>query len=99
MTKEPDKFEVIEKDSTMALDLLASQELKFKVVILDPPYKEERIIEDIYKIIDLDLFADTAMIICETDSDVDLPEQIDRFNMLKQKNHGQTNIYIYLSRR
>lgn len=96
MTKEEHKFELITTPAGLALDTLASRNNPFKLVFLDPPYAKQMITEDIQKLIDNDLLADIAMIVCETGRDVELPETIGDLSIWQLKKYGKTTLTIYL---
>ncbi len=96
MTKEEEKFELLTVPATVALDTLANRRDQFKLVFLDPPYAKQTIEEDIQKLIDKNLLTDIAMIVCETGSDVELPEMIGEVSIWQHKRYGKTTLTIYL---
>lgn len=99
ITKEPQKFNVLKMDATKALLKLTTMGVQFDYVFLDPPYAQQKIIENLSKLEELNLLTDGAFIICETDQNAQLPETIDHFEMLKKAIYGITIVTIYQYKR
>lgn len=95
VTKEAEKFTVIRSDATRALATLKSKKMRFDVVFLDPPYAEQQIPTQIAQLLKLDLLSSNALIVCEIDKKVTLPEQIQQAKVYKTAQYGLTNIVIY----
>ncbi|MGY3778199.1 16S rRNA (guanine(966)-N(2))-methyltransferase RsmD [Isobaculum melis] len=98
ITKEVEKFDVFRNDAKRAIQLLAKKEEKIDLLFLDPPYAKQEIVQQIEQMNQLDLFNHQAMIVCEVDKQVDLPEMIDDFICLKNEKYGVTKIVIYEKR-
>lgn len=96
LTKEEHKFELLTAPAIVSLDTLANRQDKFKLVFLDPPYDKQTIEADIQKLLDKDLLADIALIVCETSRHVELPETIGDLSVWHHKKYGQTRLTIYL---
>lgn len=90
-----DRFEVIKGNAEVILKQLAEDGVKFDMVFLDPPYKLQKITETLSKLKSLQLLNDGATVICETDNHTELPDELDGFQAVKQKNYGLTNLTIY----
>ncbi|GAY74117.1 16S rRNA (guanine(966)-N(2))-methyltransferase RsmD [Lentilactobacillus kosonis] len=90
-----DNVQVIKGNSFTILSELAANETKFDMVFIDPPYKQQKILLVLDKLINLNLLNDDAMVIAETDNTVDLPEEYNSFTAIKRKNYGLTNLVIY----
>ena len=86
MTKEMDAFRIYKMDSDMALNRFAEQNDKFDYIFLDPPY---------YSI----LANYMRIVICETDDNVVLQDDVEGYDMVKQKKYGITIISIYRIKR
>ncbi len=95
MTKEDHKFEPIQSKARYALNTLASREEKFSMVFLDPPYGKQTVEADIKEIIQKDLLANIALIVCEIAADVDLPDEIQGIQIWDQRKYGNKKIAIY----
>lgn len=92
---EADRFEVIKGTADKVLLSLAKANWQFNMVYLDPPYKAQRIVETLTALATLKLLAADAVVICETDNQTQLPDKLNRFTVVKQKNYGLTNLTIY----
>lgn len=92
MTREIEKFQLLKMDAKRALKSLSGQ---FDLIFLDPPYAQEKIEVTIQILSDLSLLSEEALIICETDQSVVLPEIIGDLVCRKQKTYGISKITIY----
>ncbi|MCW6660212.1 16S rRNA (guanine(966)-N(2))-methyltransferase RsmD [Aerococcaceae bacterium NML191292] len=97
VTKEEHKFTVLSGDNRASLAQLKQREpdLIFDLVILDPPYQQQRIVEDIEWLADLGVIDYLTGILCESDDQLDLPEEVLSWRKVKQKQYGQTGIHLY----
>lgn len=95
ITKEPEKFLVLKNDANRVLIQLSEEHYCFKLVLLDPPYAKQEILEQILRMQELDLLASSAQIVCETDKEVQLPEIIGNFEKKRETTYGITQITIY----
>ncbi|WP_165209394.1 16S rRNA (guanine(966)-N(2))-methyltransferase RsmD [Streptococcus tangpeifui] len=93
MTNTQDQFQLIKRDAKQVLPTLRGQ---FDLVLLDPPYAKEEIVQTIQQLQDYDLLAPAAMIVCETDKAVVLPETINDLKIWKQKIYGISKVTIYV---
>lgn len=90
-----DQFEIIKGSAEKVMQNLSKQHQLFDMVYLDPPYKAQKLVETLTTLIDLKLLAEGAVVICETDNQTELPDQLAALNKTKQKNYGLTNLTIY----
>lgn len=95
VTKEAERFEVLKGDANKMLLKLAKDKRTFDYIFLDPPYKEQQIIELMQKLSDLALLNDDALIICETDQQAKLPAEVPNFAFIKQADYGITELTFY----
>lgn len=95
VTKEEEKFEVIQSKASYALTNLAMRQKKFSLVFLDPPYAEQKIEEDIENLIKKDLLADVAVIVCELSSNIELADEILGIKKWDQREYRNKTIAIY----
>ena len=93
MTKERSKFQLLKMEADRALSQLEGM---FDLIFLDPPYAKEKIVADIEKMADKQLFSDEVMVVCETDKSVDLPEEIACLGIWKQKIYGISKVTVYV---
>lgn len=93
MTQVQDQFRLIKRDAKQVLPTLEGQ---FDLVLLDPPYAKEEIVQTIQQLQAYDLLAPAVMIVCETDKAVVLPETINDLKIWKQKIYGISKVTIYV---
>lgn len=95
VTKEKEKFKVIRGDAARVIKNLKSEEQVFDLVFLDPPYAKQQIISQIEELLDNKMLTPEALIVCEVDKKVDLPEAIKNARVYKSAEYGITKIMIY----
>lgn len=95
VTKEPDKFTVIKRDANVVIKQLAAQNDHFDMIYFDPPYAEQKIVDEINQLMVLSLLNDGCRIMCETNQEAVFPDVIGQCTMLEQKSYGITKITIY----
>ncbi|KRN88925.1 16S rRNA (guanine(966)-N(2))-methyltransferase RsmD [Ligilactobacillus ceti] len=95
ITKEEDKFTVLKGDAKRILKQFAKKEMTFDYVFLDPPYKEQEIVNLMQEMVELSILNEDALIVCETDQDAHLPEEISGFNFIKAADYGITRLAFY----
>lgn len=92
MTKETEKFQLLKMPAERALSHLTGQ---FDLVLLDPPYAKEQIVQNLTFLQEQNLLTQAVTVVCETDKSVELPEQIGSLVLTKQKIYGISKISIY----
>lgn len=95
ITKEEEKFEIIQSKASYALTNLAMRQKQFSLVFLDPPYAEQKIEEDIKNLAEKDLLADVAVIVCELSSDTELADEISAIKKWDEREYRNKKIVIY----
>lgn len=93
MTKEDSKFQLLTMEAKQALVHLSGT---FDLVFLDPPYATEDIVADITKLCQRQLLSQDAMVVCETDKAVSLPEEIAELGIWKEKIYGISKVTVYV---
>lgn len=93
MTKSEDQFDLLKASAEQALDRLRGT---FDLVLLDPPYAKENIVEMVTALEERQLLSDDVMIVCETDKSVVLPEEISAFGIWKEKVYGISKVTVYV---
>lgn len=93
MTKEEERFELLKMEANQSLERITGH---FDLVLLDPPYAKEQIVTDIEKMAERELLSNDALIVCETDKSVDLPEEIAGLGIWKQKIYGISKVTVYV---
>ncbi|KRK99235.1 16S rRNA (guanine(966)-N(2))-methyltransferase RsmD [Companilactobacillus futsaii] len=92
-TREEDSFVIIKASATEALKKFEGEQVKFDLVFLDPPYRmkiTEQIISDL---VDNNLLNDGAVIVDETDYDIEL--DLEQIELIKEKRYKDTKVAIY----
>ena len=89
-----DTAEVMCCDYKKALKNFSDKGIKFNIIFLDPPYKNNDIPNIINYILDNNLLFLDAIIVCEI-SNCDLISQYDGLEMIKNKKYGDKYIVIY----
>lgn len=93
-THAEDQFVVTKSAATEALKKFAELGIQFDLVFLDPPYRmkiTEQIIKDM---VENNLLTDDAIIVDETDYDVDLSD-FDKVSLIREKNYKDTKVALY----
>lgn len=93
MTREEERFELLKMEANQSLERITGH---FDLVLLDPPYAKEQIVTDIEKMAERELLINDALIVCETDKSVDLPEEIAGLGIWKQKIYGISKVTVYV---
>lgn len=93
MTREEERFELLKMEANQSLERITGH---FDLVLLDPPYAKEQIVTDIEKMTERELLSNDALIVCETDKSVDLPEEIAGLGIWKQKIYGISKVTVYV---
>lgn len=93
MTKSEKQFQLLKMDAARALTQLTG---KFDLVLLDPPYAKEQIVADIEKLEERQLLSQDVLLVCETDKEVELPEEIAGLGIWKQKIYGISKVTVYV---
>lgn len=94
MTKEGSRFQLLKMEAKRALVQLNQS---FDLVLLDPPYAKETIVQTVLELEQRELLASGALIVCETDKGVDLPDSIGAHYKWKEKVYGISKVTIYES--
>lgn len=88
--------EVYRNDAERALKAVAKRELRFQLIFLDPPYRKQQLEGLIERISEKNLLHPDGVIICEHESDYQLPERIHDFIKNKEERYGTTTVAIYV---
>jgi 16S rRNA (guanine(966)-N(2))-methyltransferase RsmD len=90
-----DRADVYRNDAKRALKLLLKQEQQFDLVFMDPPYHMNMYEQLIVMMADNNLLAIDAMILCEHQASVQLPDQILNLSKYKTAVYGESAVTIY----
>lgn len=96
MTRENDKFTLLPGKNRQKLGkYLENNPTVFDLVFLDPPYKKAQIESDLEWLLSQGCLAKKALIIIETDHDIQLDQRLGEFQLLKEKLYGITSLRLY----
>lgn len=87
-TKFLEETEILKLDYSKAIEKLENKNESFDIIFLDPPYKQEYLVDSIEKIFEANLLKKDGIIIAETDDD----KIIDQ---MKNQNFNITDIRTY----
>ncbi|MEI4803056.1 16S rRNA (guanine(966)-N(2))-methyltransferase RsmD [Bacillus sp. NPDC077411] len=87
--------EVYRNDAERAVKALMKRELLFDLVLLDPPYKDQKIVSLISIMDQHGLLKEDGIVMAEHGVDVELPETIGRLVKVRAENYGIIAISIY----
>lgn len=93
-TKSEEQFTVLKMAATEALKNFSYDKVRFGLVFLDPPYRmkiTETLIQDM---IEQDLLEDGAIIVDETDYEIDL-SGLTSLELIKKKDYKDTKVALY----
>jgi 16S rRNA (guanine966-N2)-methyltransferase len=82
-------------DARNAIPVLSKSERKIDYLFIDPPYAESKFYELAQDLVDAELLSDTAVIVCEHDKKMELPDNYGMFNKIKNTVYGNSAISIY----
>lgn len=94
-----EKVEILNKDYKTALNML-SNDIKFDIIFIDPPYAENIATKSVEEIISLDLLSENGIIILETDDDERELKQLEniKVNVYDLRKYGRVKL-IFLNRK
>lgn len=95
VTKQPERFTVLKADAQRILSQFSEQGLCFDYIFLDPPYKQQQILALLRQMVQKQLLATDAIIVCETDQEAKLPDQLPGFECFRQADYGITRLTFY----
>ncbi|WP_295730082.1 16S rRNA (guanine(966)-N(2))-methyltransferase RsmD [uncultured Limosilactobacillus sp.] len=90
-----DQFTVLKQDARKALRLFGGQGKQFDLVFLDPPYAKQQILKDITAMVAEGLLRKNALVVCETNGEANLPQNLTGFKLFRQHQYGITVLTIY----
>ncbi|ACJ78353.1 16S rRNA (guanine(966)-N(2))-methyltransferase RsmD [Bacillus paranthracis] len=90
-----EQAEVYRNDAERAIKALIKREISFDLILIDPPYKDQKIVSLISVMDQHGLLHNDGLIMAEHGNDVVLPEAIGRLVKVRAENYGITAISIY----
>ena len=95
-----DKSEIFKQDYRKCLEHLKAKNIKFDIVFIDPPYKEDLAVDAVKSIIKLDLLQENGIIIIETDEKERELKELENIQVEVQdlRKYGRVHL-IFLNRK
>ena len=87
--------EVYRNDANRALKAIQKRELAFDYIFLDPPYKKQQLVSVLEAIEEGKMIVNQGIIVCEHGHEVEMPDHIGHFRLLKREQYGIIHITIY----
>lgn len=85
------KTDIFRSDAFRALKALSKRNVKFNLILLDPPYDKVDYENLLSKISELNLVKNDGLVYCEYDSEKELPTKIDNLFSIKHMKYGKTS--------
>lgn len=89
-----DNYQVLNMDYNKALDYFLDNNIKFDIILLDPPYKLDCISNVLESVIEKDLLNKNGIIVCEYEYNNFEADYLS-LELIKDKKYGYKNIRIY----
>ncbi|WP_312115005.1 16S rRNA (guanine(966)-N(2))-methyltransferase RsmD [Brevibacillus reuszeri] len=90
-----DHAELYRMDADRAIRTLGKRDQAFELIFLDPPYANQKIVEEITLLQELGLLADGAWIVAEHDVGDQFPEVIGKCVRDRASTYGDTAVTLY----
>lgn len=90
-----ERSEVYRNEAGRALKALIKRNVAFSYVFLDPPYKQQNLVNDVRILTDFGLLEKDVIVVCEHDQELVLPEMIGKLGKKRHETYGETAITIY----
>ncbi len=90
-----DRSEAYRNDATRALKILIKKEVQADLIFLDPPYKKHQYYEMVNDIVSNGVISKEGTIVCEHDTELDLPVAFLNFHKVREEKYGNTIISFY----
>ncbi len=94
LTKAPDRFDIKKMPVQRALDDFAAQETQFDLIMMDPPYAKQQVMKQLAQIRAAKLVPEGGRVMVETGLDVDYPEVIPGYELLRHQTYGVAQVVI-----
>lgn len=86
------RAEVYQNDALRSLKVLGKREITFDLIFVDPPYKND-IYQQTLELIEKEALANgQTIIVCEHESNQNLPDSVGIFTKTKSRKYGQTTL-------
>lgn len=89
-----DRFTVMKAPVDRVLQELGTAGQQFDLILADPPYAKQEVINQLASILALDLLAPAGKVLLETGLDVVYPEHIPGYRQLRHQTYGVAQVVI-----
>ncbi|MFD1432585.1 16S rRNA (guanine(966)-N(2))-methyltransferase RsmD [Lacticaseibacillus yichunensis] len=93
-TKAEDRFTVLKMPVDKAIKTLAEAGQQFDLILADPPYAKQEVMDQLAAFLAEDLLAPAGRVLLETGLDVDYPEVIPGYTKLRHQTYGVAQVLI-----
>ncbi len=87
--------EVYRNEAFRALKAIVKRDIQFDLILLDPPYKQQKLIELIEEISDHQLLTKNGYIVAEHGSEVVLEKSIGNLHLVRHEDYGMIGVSLY----
>lgn len=94
-TKMEDQAQVYRADAERALKAMKKNGVSARLLFLDPPYHMEKAYGLMERAAEIGLLEEGAIVVCEHDRDIELPDETEHCIRFKKELYGNTIISIY----
>lgn len=90
-----DQIHIIRVDARQALDFLQQKGTKIDLLYVDPPFAQIHFYELVIEFVKSGLLHEQAVIVCEHEKQVNLPDAFGEYQRMKNPVYGNTALSIY----
>ncbi|MFS0861367.1 16S rRNA (guanine(966)-N(2))-methyltransferase RsmD [Fredinandcohnia sp. 179-A 10B2 NHS] len=87
--------EIYRNDATRAMKALVKRDIQFDLILLDPPYKQQKINQLLQEISEHSLLSKNGYIVAEHGSEVTLDESFGKISKVRSEKYGIIGVSIY----
>ena len=93
--KEEPNVTIYNSDYQVALKRIMSENTKFDIVFLDPPYRMNIVEELVNTLVENEMVNDKGVIVCQYVKGNVVPKETDNLKIIKNYNYGTSEVTIY----
>lgn len=91
-----ESVQIVKADARNAVRTLQTNDVKIDLLFIDPPYAEEKYYDLAEAFVQAGLLSEGAIIVCEHDKKMTLPEQFGLYVKTKSPIYGNSAVSIYM---
>ncbi|WP_054650905.1 16S rRNA (guanine(966)-N(2))-methyltransferase RsmD [Lacticaseibacillus pantheris] len=89
-----DRFTVVKRSVQAACAALSADHRQFDLVMMDPPYAQQRVLAELASFVELNLLVPGATVAVETGTDVQYPEQIAGYRIHRLQTYKVAQVLV-----